>query len=80
MTATTDPRAKGLVDKSKVENLSSRDKKIVLINGYSFCMYCICFNRSCRITDSNTCKRTFNTEFFYKFHLQHHHKLGLKAH
>lgn len=36
MTATTDPRAKGLVDKNKVEkNLSSRDKKIVLINGYS---------------------------------------------
>lgn len=36
MTATTDPRTKGLVDKSKVEKTYLvAIKKIVLINGYS---------------------------------------------
>lgn len=45
------------------------------------CMYCICFNRSCRITDSNTCKRcrTFNTEFFTSFSSSTPSQAGIKG-
>ena len=70
MTATTDPRTKGLVDKSKVEkNLSSRDKKNSLNKWLFFACIVFAFNRSCRITDSNTCKGVghLTPEFFTSF-------------
>ena len=44
-------------------------------------MYCICFNRSCRITDSNTCKGVghLTPEFFTSFSSSTPSQAGIKG-
>ena len=80
MTATTDPRAKGLVDKIKSKNLSSRDKNS-LNKWLFFACIVFAFNRSCRTTDSNTCKGVghLTPEFFTSFSSSTPSQAGIKG-
>ena len=78
MTATTDPRTKGLVDKSKVEkNLSSRDKKNSLNKWLFFACIVFALIVLAALLIQTLVKGVGHLQVS---HLQHHHKLGLKAH